>query len=77
MEKKPSHFIDGQDEESIPTYPPPEKVLAGKPYIGSMDEYKKEWEASVGPNADEWWAKVSRGTWVATRLLQEGRFPDR
>jgi len=57
MEKKPSHFIDGQDEETIPTYPPPEKVLAGKPYIGSMDEYKKEWEASVGPNADEWWAK--------------------
>jgi hypothetical protein len=59
MEKKPSHFIDGQEEENIPTYPPSDKVSASEPYINGMNEYKKEWEASVGPNADEWWAKVS------------------
>lgn len=59
MEKKPSHFIDGQEEENIPTSPPSKKVSATKPYINGMNECRKEWEASVGLNADEWWAKVS------------------
>jgi hypothetical protein len=56
---KPVHYIDGQEEGVIPIYPPPKKVMEGKPYIESMEHYKREWEESVGPNSDAWWAKVS------------------
>lgn len=59
-QRPPSHFIDGQEENQIPKYPPSQRVKDGKPYIESMEHYKKEWEESVGPNSDQWWAKVGQ-----------------
>jgi len=47
------------------SYPPPPRLqgLEGhpKPHLGpNFDAYKREWEKSVGPDSDKWWAEKAR-----------------
>ncbi|KAJ9097434.1 acetyl-CoA synthetase [Naganishia cerealis] len=62
-ESYPAHTEYGQDELTIPKYPPPERLQGGKypePYFTSFEAYQKEWERSVGPESDAWWGEKAR-----------------
>lgn len=59
----PHHTYDGQDEDSVPVYPVPERNLGKNglptPFIsGDLDTYREEWKKTVGEGSDEWWRKV-------------------
>lgn len=62
-ESYPAHTEYGQDELTIPKYPPPERLQGGKypePYFTSFEQYQEEWKKSVGPESDAWWAEKAR-----------------
>lgn len=60
----PHHTYDGQDEDSVPVFPVPERNLGKNglptPFIsGDLDTYREVWKKTVGDDSDEWWRKVS------------------
>ncbi|GMK54489.1 hypothetical protein CspeluHIS016_0110750 [Cutaneotrichosporon spelunceum] len=66
-EQKTQRHAGVQDthEGSKPSYPPPIRVQGKngrpKPHIGpDFAAYKAEWDKSVGPDADKWWAEKAR-----------------
>ncbi|KAI9459202.1 hypothetical protein BJY52DRAFT_1267000 [Lactarius psammicola] len=62
--------------EPVPIHPVAPRLKNGpkKPHVGpSINEYKAAHAQTIGPNSDEWWAKVARETLYWDRPFQTVR----